>query len=132
MRAGPFTPEFKAEIVERCHEGDRSIGERSGNIPLYPELRARHPQRPPCARHFTDVARHHLIDHGRVAQTFEPTFTLLQHQVLDLLGVSAGATPAPRPVGADNAPGKCGTSGSAVAAVYRNLVHLGRPGPLPG
>ncbi|HXH59559.1 hypothetical protein [Iamia sp.] len=38
---------------------------------------------------FTGVARHHLIDHGRVAQTFEPTFTPLQHQVLNLLGVPA-------------------------------------------
>ncbi|HXH58408.1 hypothetical protein, partial [Iamia sp.] len=38
---------------------------------------------------FTSVARHHLIDHGRVAQTFEPTLTPLQHQVLDLLGIPA-------------------------------------------
>jgi hypothetical protein len=63
-----------------------------GNIPLYPELRAcPAPSAPRVLDIFTGVARHHLIDHGRVAQTFEPTLTPLQHQVLDLLGVPAGA-----------------------------------------
>ncbi|MGH2675968.1 MAG: IS1634 family transposase [Actinomycetota bacterium] len=62
------------------------------NIPLYPELRAcPAPSAPRVLEIFNGVARHHLIDHGRVAQTFEPTLTPLQHQVVDLLGVPAGA-----------------------------------------
>jgi hypothetical protein len=38
---------------------------------------------------FNSVARHHLIDHGHVTQTFEPALTPLQHQVLDLLDIPA-------------------------------------------
>ena len=62
------------------------------NIPLYPELRAcPAPSAPRILDIFNGVARHHLIDHGHVAQTFEPTLTPLQHQVLDLLGIRTGA-----------------------------------------
>ncbi|MGH2697321.1 MAG: IS1634 family transposase [Actinomycetota bacterium] len=56
------------------------------DIPLYPELRAcPAPSAPRVLEIFNGIARHHLIDHGHVVQTFEPTLTPLQHQVLDLL-----------------------------------------------
>ncbi len=66
------------------------------NIPLYPELRAcPAPSAPRVLEIFNGVARHHLIDHGHVAQTFEPTLTPLQHQVLDLLEIPSGAYTSP-------------------------------------
>lgn len=33
-RRRSFTPEFKAEIVERCHQGDRSIGQVAKDFDL--------------------------------------------------------------------------------------------------
>jgi transposase len=58
------------------------------SIPLYPELRScPAPSAPRVLDIFNGVARHHLIDHGQFVQTFEPTLTPLQHQVLDLLGI---------------------------------------------
>lgn len=60
------------------------------NIPLYPELRAcPAPSAPRVIEIFNGIARHHLVHENRVVQTFEPTLTPLQHQVLDLLGVPA-------------------------------------------
>lgn len=59
-------------------------------IPLYPELRScPAPSAPRILEIFNGIARHHLIDHGHVVQTFEPTLTPLQHQVLELLGIPA-------------------------------------------
>ncbi|MGH9113835.1 MAG: IS1634 family transposase [Acidimicrobiales bacterium] len=61
------------------------------DIPLYPELRAcPAPSAPRLLEIFNSIARRHLIDHdGHVVQTFEPTLTPLQHQVLDLLNIPA-------------------------------------------
>lgn len=57
-------------------------------IPLYPELRScPAPSANRILEIFTGTARHHLVSEGRVIQTFEPTLTPLQHQVLDLLGI---------------------------------------------
>ncbi len=61
-------------------------------IPLYPELRAcAAPSAARVLEIFSAVSRHHLIDRGRVVQTFEPELTPLQRQVLDLLGVPLSA-----------------------------------------
>jgi transposase len=62
------------------------------NIPLYPEFRAcAAPSAARVLEIFAGVARHHLISDGRVVQTFEPTLTPLQLQVLDLLDIPASA-----------------------------------------
>ncbi len=67
-------------------------------IPLYPELRScPAPSAPRVLEIFTGVARHHLISEGRVVQTFEPTLTPLQRQVLDLLDVPVDAYTAAAP-----------------------------------
>jgi transposase len=59
-------------------------------IPLYPELRnCPAPSAPRIFEILAGIQRHHLLDHGTVAQTFEPQLTPLQHQILDLLGVPA-------------------------------------------
>ena len=57
-------------------------------IPLYPELRAC--PAPSAARVleiFASVARHRLLDAGRLVKVFQPTLTPLQLQCLDLLGI---------------------------------------------
>ncbi|CAN5904153.1 hypothetical protein BH23ACT2_BH23ACT2_31580 [soil metagenome] len=60
------------------------------SIPLYPELRAcPAPSAPRVLEIFDGIARHHLINQGHVVQVFKPTLTPLQHQVLELLGISA-------------------------------------------
>jgi transposase len=59
-------------------------------IPLYPELRScPAPSAPRILDIFNGVARHHLTNQGRIVQTFHPTLTPLQRQVLDLLGIPA-------------------------------------------
>ena len=60
-------------------------------IPLYPELRnCPAPSAPRILEIFDDVQRHQLIDHdAQIVQTFEPEFTDLQQQVLDLLHIPA-------------------------------------------
>ena len=60
------------------------------SIALYPELRScPAPSAPRILEIFNAVARHHLTDQQRVVQIFEPTLTPLQHQILDLLNISA-------------------------------------------
>ncbi len=61
------------------------------SLALYPE---EHPSTAPSAQRmievFTGVARHRLFDaEGTLVQTFAPVITLLQEQLLDLLGVPA-------------------------------------------
>ncbi len=61
-------------------------------LPLYHEGR---PSKAPTAARvfdlFADTTRHHLTSHDEVVQTFEPELTVLQRQVLDLLGVPHNA-----------------------------------------
>ena len=62
------------------------------NIPLYPELRAcPAPSAPRVLEIFNGVARHHLLSNRQPVQTFEPTLTPLQQQVLDLLHIPTSA-----------------------------------------
>lgn len=57
-------------------------------IPLYPELRnCPAPSAERILEIFTGIQRHHLISEDSIVQTFEPTLTPLQQQVLDLLHV---------------------------------------------
>ena len=61
------------------------------SLALYPEER---PSTAPSAQRmievFTCVARHRLFEaEGTLVQTFAPVLTLLQEQLLDLLGVPA-------------------------------------------
>jgi transposase len=59
-------------------------------IALYSELRScPAPSATRILEIFTGTARHHLVRDGHVIQTFEPTLTPPQHQVLDLLGIPA-------------------------------------------
>jgi transposase len=63
------------------------------SIALYPELRScPAPSATRILDIFTGVARHHLLDsNGSTVQTFEPTLTPLQHQVLNLLDIPTHA-----------------------------------------
>jgi transposase len=57
-------------------------------LSLYPEDRGcRAPTATRLLAIFSGLARHRLLDGDRVVQVFPPKFTLLQQQVLDLLGV---------------------------------------------
>lgn len=68
------------------------------SIPLYPELRScPAPSAPRILEIFNGVARHHLINEGRVVQIFEPTLTALQQQALDLLDIPAATYTNPTP-----------------------------------
>ena len=74
--------------------------ENVSELPLYHEGRAS--KAPTAARAFdlfADTARHHLTRDDEIVQTFEPDLTVLQRQVLDLLGVPQDAyltaTPSP-------------------------------------
>jgi hypothetical protein len=60
-------------------------------LPLYPEDRAcRAPTAARVLEIFSGLARHHLVADGVILRVFEPELSALQHQVLDLLGVSPG------------------------------------------
>ena len=72
----------------RTAMADRGLTELS----LYPEDRGC--AAPTAARVleiFTGVARHHLVRHGQLIQTFQPDLTDLQRQVLDLLDIPTTA-----------------------------------------
>lgn len=57
-------------------------------IALYPELRScPAPSATRILQIFTGVARHHLVSDNHIVQTFEPTLTPQQRQVLNLLGI---------------------------------------------
>ena len=76
-------------LIEREIRTSMSAAGLTG-IPLYPELR--NCPAPSAARIleiFTGIQRHHLTSHGATVQTFEPTLTPQQQQVLDLLHVPA-------------------------------------------
>ena len=84
-------------------------------IPLYPELRnCSAPSAPRILEIFDDLASHQLINtDNEIVQTFQPQFTPLQQQVLDLLHIPAPtstAQPTPPEVGGHIACEKCGTS----------------------
>ena len=85
--------QFLALLTEALIEREiRTAMKTAGldHIALYPELRScPAPSAPRILEIFNTVARHHLTDHGRVVQIFEPTLTPLQHQVLDLLNIPA-------------------------------------------
>lgn len=71
------------QAMERRHLAELS---------LYPEDRAcRAPTATRVLDIFSGLARHRLLQHGRVAQVFPPELSPLQRQVLDLLGVSEAA-----------------------------------------
>lgn len=59
-------------------------------LPLYPEDRAcTAPSSARTLEIFADITRHHLHDdNGQRIQTFQPTLTPLQSQILDLLGIN--------------------------------------------
>ena len=77
----------------RPHLGSETEGGiriRLHSLPLYPEeRRCAHPTTEQVLRLFSHAERHRLSRAGRVVQSFEPEFTPLQRQVLDLLGVPA-------------------------------------------
>ncbi|MGH3948439.1 MAG: hypothetical protein ACRDSE_04855 [Pseudonocardiaceae bacterium] len=64
-------------------------------IPLYPELRdCPAPSADRILEIFHGIQRHHLTSGDRAVQTFEPTLTPLQQQVLNLLQIPTSAYPA--------------------------------------
>ena len=61
-------------------------------LPIYPEQRqCAHPTTEQVLRLFSLAERHQLTQHGRAVQTFHPSLTDLQRQVLALLGVQSTA-----------------------------------------
>ncbi|MCA1678383.1 MAG: IS1634 family transposase [Actinobacteria bacterium] len=68
------------------------LREQITDLPLYPEDRAC--SAPTAARvfdHLAPLQRHHLTRDSHIVQTFQPQFTTLQAQLLDLLGVPTSA-----------------------------------------
>lgn len=86
---------FLALLVQALIERElRQTMERQGieTLPLYPEERATHrPTAEQVFRVFSLTQRHILEHDGQQIRTFEPQFTELQQQVLDLLGVPENA-----------------------------------------
>lgn len=57
-------------------------------LPIYPEQRqCAHPTTEQVLRLFSMAQRHHLQSQGHILQTFEPSLTPLQRQVLTLLSI---------------------------------------------
>ena len=66
--------------------------EQRKSLMLYPEDRAcAAPTAARVVEIFSDVARHSLLQGGRLVQVFEPTLTPLQLEVLGLLGIAPSA-----------------------------------------
>jgi transposase len=66
--------------------------QRIRELPLYPEEReCKQPSTEQILRLFSLPERHLLYRRDRLVEVFEPTLTELQHQVLDLLGISRQA-----------------------------------------
>jgi transposase len=94
---------FLAMLTEALIEREirTSMSNQSlAGIPLYPELRnCSAPSAPRILEIFDDLASHQLINtDNEIVQTFQPQFTPLQQQVLDLLHIPANiysATDAP-------------------------------------
>lgn len=67
---------------------DAMVRSKTKAIPLYPEDRdCAAPSAERVLEIFAPVTRHHLVRNGRLVQTFEPTLTELQEEVLRLLGI---------------------------------------------
>ena len=86
-----FTVYFLALLIQALIERELRQTmkcERLNALPLFPEeRRCAHPTTEQVLRLFSHAERHFLSRAGRVVQSFEPEFTPLQRQVLDLLGV---------------------------------------------
>ena len=83
-----FTMLAEALIEREIRASMKSVG--LPGIPLYPEPRdCPCPSAPRLLEIFRDVQRHQLVSEGEVVQSFEPQFTPLQRQVLELLHVPA-------------------------------------------
>jgi len=93
---GLMTCHFIALLVQALMELEarRAMARRGIDaLALYPEDReASSPSAARMIGALDGLARHHLFDaDGNLVQTFSPTLTPLQSQLLDLLGVPAGA-----------------------------------------
>jgi transposase len=74
-------------LIEREARGAMARSKTEA-IPLYPEDRGcTSPSAERLVEVFAGVSRHHLFHDGQLVQTFEPTLTELQEEVLVLLGV---------------------------------------------
>lgn len=86
-----FIALFVAALIER---EIRQAMSRSGTktIPIYPEGRdCAAPSAERVLEIFAGVAGHHLFERGRPLECFEPSLNERQAQVLELLGIDAGA-----------------------------------------
>ena len=90
-----FTVYFLALLIQALIERELRLAmkrERMKSLPLYPEERScARPTTEQLLRLFSHAERHVLSRAGHTVQSFEPEFTPLQRQVLDLLGVPANA-----------------------------------------
>jgi hypothetical protein len=90
---GLFCCQFLALLVSALIERQIRQAMRDANtndIPLYPEFRAcTAPSTDRILTVLADLTRQELYDRGQHVQTFEPEFTPLQQQVLQLLDVPA-------------------------------------------
>jgi transposase len=86
-----FTLYFLAMLVQALIERELRLAmkrERIAQLPIYPEQRpCRRPTTEQILRLFSLAERHTLLSDTRTIQVFNPQLTLLQRQVLTLLGV---------------------------------------------